>query len=93
MVALAEAERLYRRILERAPRDPNALYLMGVIASQQGRSADAASWLERSLAVAGPQALMLNELGKAYVALNRSENAKECFAGAASLQPRGCGLL
>ena len=45
------AGEMYRRILEVDPNHPDALHYAGVLAHQEGRSADAIALLERSLAL------------------------------------------
>ena len=46
---LAEAEEVYRRILEVAPDHPDVVHFSGVLAHQQGRSDEAIALIERSL--------------------------------------------
>src|SRR4051812_6449321 len=48
---LAEAEALYRRILERDPGHAGAWHLLGVVAQQQGRDARAVEWIGRAIAL------------------------------------------
>jgi tetratricopeptide (TPR) repeat protein len=45
-----EARRLYRRILERAPNEPEALHWLGVLAYKDGNPTAALSLLERAIA-------------------------------------------
>src|ERR1700704_1139255 len=47
---LDEAERAYRKVLDVAPGNPDALHFMGLIEAQRGRPEAAASLLAQSLA-------------------------------------------
>ena len=49
---LAEAETLYRQILEQAPDDPDTLFLLGSLALQTARPAAAADWIGQAIAAA-----------------------------------------
>ena len=46
---LAEAEPIYRQVLARQPDHPDALHLLGLIAHQVGRHADAKALIERAI--------------------------------------------
>lgn len=59
---LGQAEAGYRRILASQPHDPNALHLLGVLASQQGRLDAAVELIGQALAQAGRHPLMLCNL-------------------------------
>ena len=48
---LAEAEARYRKLLRRAPRNADALHLLGLLRHQQGHSADAESLIAQALKV------------------------------------------
>ena len=60
---LAEADALYRRVLEAAPDHPRALHYTGVLAHQQGRNDEALALIERSLALVPDQADWYSNLG------------------------------
>jgi tetratricopeptide (TPR) repeat protein/2-polyprenyl-3-methyl-5-hydroxy-6-metoxy-1,4-benzoquinol methylase len=68
---LAEAERLYRSVLERDPRQPDALHFLGLAALQQGRSEEAATLIARSLEANKRNAEAHYHLGLACAALGR----------------------
>jgi predicted TPR repeat methyltransferase len=53
---LAEAQQLYARVLDVAPRHPDALHYTGLLAHQQGRGDEAVALIEQSLALAPDQA-------------------------------------
>ncbi len=84
---LAEADSLYRRVLEIEPNNAGALHLRGVLAYQQARNEDAVGSIEKAIRAGGPHPAVLNDLGKAYFALKRYREAKRCFAKALSLDP------
>ena len=84
---LAEADSLYRRVLEFEPNNASALHLRGVLAHQQARNEDAVGSIEKAIRAGGPHPVVLNDLGKAYFALKRYREAKRCFAKALSLDP------
>jgi len=84
---LDEADPLYRKVLEREPREPDALHLLALIELLRGRNEEAAALIERALEAAGPHAALLNSLGKAYFGLKRLADAKRCFARSAALEP------
>ena len=83
---LAQAEELYRRILERRPTDPEALYFLGVLAHQAGRNDEAIELIEKAHRAGGAQAQSLNSLGMAYLGSGRAREAKRCFSKALSLK-------
>ncbi len=61
----AEAERLYREVLARAPDHPHAAFLLGVLAVQRGRIDEAVAMLERATALAPGNAACHANLGEA----------------------------
>ncbi len=68
---LAEAEALYRSILQQAPANPHALHLLGLVAYQQGRHAEAQELIERALAIHGPHPIFHSNLAAVYLELDR----------------------
>ena len=72
---LAEAEAIYRQILETDPDHPEALHYLGVIALQEGRAEDAAGLIERASALNPEDADALNNLGQEYESLGRPDDA------------------
>ena len=83
---LAEAERLCRTILIRAPRHEHTLYLLSVLARHTGRAALAAASLERALAVQDGAVLRL-ELADALASLGQTERALAECRRAVALKP------
>lgn len=84
---LAEAEAVYRQILEAQPGNPDALSLLGLVAHQRGMNESAVELIERAHRLGRPQAFSWNSLGMAYLSLNRPDKAKHCFGKALKLQP------
>ncbi len=83
---LAQAERLYRKMLKRQPGQPDALHLWGVIAHQQGRHEQAVERIEAAIE-ANPRVPAFHyNLGLARRALGRPD-AVAAFAAALELNP------
>jgi predicted O-linked N-acetylglucosamine transferase (SPINDLY family) len=86
----AEAERLYRQVLEIDPRVFPALYLLGVLRLEQGDSAEAASLIERALALNPGDPAAWIHYGLALQGQLRFEDALAAQERALALRP---GLL
>ncbi len=84
---LAEAEALYRGILYEAPRNPDALHLLGVLAYQAGRPQQAIDLIRDALAVDGVNALYHSNLAAAYLAAGRLAATVAHAREALRLQP------
>jgi protein O-GlcNAc transferase len=84
----AEAEQIYRGILERIPDQPDALHLMGVLAGQQDRSEDAVELIGRAIAARPNLAPFHCNLGNALVAVGRIDDAIAAFEKSIALDPR-----
>ena len=84
---LEDAEVLYRRVIEIDPRNADAWYLLGMIAREKGMNDSAVEMIERAHRYQRPQAISLNHLGEAYVALGRFPEARKCFARALAIKP------
>lgn len=85
---LQEARRLYREVLALAPRQFDALHLLGVIARQQGDAAGAVELIEAAIAVNPAQANAHCNLGAALQDLGRGEAALASYDAALRLNPR-----
>ena len=72
---LEEAEVLYRGILQEAPSYPHALHLLGVLAYQSGRHAEALDLIGRALAVHGPHPVFLSNLAVVHLEVGRLDDA------------------
>ena len=83
---LQEAEALYRQILQVEPNHPDALHLLGVIAHQAGKHEIALEYIARAIAL-NPAAEYHNNIGEAYRALARLNEAGASFQQALALNP------
>lgn len=84
---LALAERYCRVLLQSNPNDSDSLHLLGVIAHQAGRHDSAVDLISRALPVLGKVAAVHANLGNAYRALNRLDQARVCLDEALRLDP------
>jgi len=84
---VARAEPLYRRILASEPEQPDALYLLGLIANQSGKHDDAIQFLERAVRSAPGVARFRVVLGRMLATLGRLDGAVEAFREATRLAP------
>jgi predicted TPR repeat methyltransferase len=82
-----DAQLLYRRILEAAPEQPDALHFLGVLSHQRGRSEAAIDLIERSIALDPQHADRYNNLGNVLVEIGRLPEATEAYEKAIDLQP------
>ena len=64
---LKQAEALARQALSRSPRDPGALYVMGLVLSRKGDPSGAIDFYERAIEMNGGRAPYHCELGNAYL--------------------------
>ncbi|NPT45749.1 tetratricopeptide repeat protein [Paraburkholderia sp. 1N] len=86
--AFAEAEELYREILELKPRHFEALQLMGALALQAGRVQEGIEFLRRALAINAKQAPLHSNLAYALNALQRFDEALGSADRALALQAK-----
>ena len=85
---IPEAERTARAALEKAPRDPAALSLLGVILDAQQRYGEAESAYQQALAVAPGSPGILNNLGNHYLAQGKTDQARAAFLKVVAADPR-----
>lgn len=85
--SLAEAERLYRHILESAPDNLNALHFLGLLCHHQNRHDEAASLIGRIITLAPDNADAHNNLGNVLEGLGRGMEAEACYRKAIDLYP------
>jgi tetratricopeptide (TPR) repeat protein len=86
--AFAEAQELYREILELKPRHFDALQLLGALALQGGRIEEGVDLLSKALAVNSKQAAIHSNLAYALNALHRFDEALASANRALALQPQ-----
>ncbi|MES2126181.1 MAG: tetratricopeptide repeat protein [Pseudomonadota bacterium] len=82
----AEAELLYQQVLQAAPDHPDALHLLGVLASQVGMHDVALDLISHAINV-HPTSLMHFNLGNAHKALGRLDGAVASYRAALAMQP------
>ncbi len=84
---LEAAQALYRQVLEAAPRQFDALHLLGVIERQRGDPALAARLIADALAIDPQQARAHCNLGAALQDLGRARDALDSYEAALRLDP------
>jgi tetratricopeptide (TPR) repeat protein len=89
---IADAERIYRRVLEADPEQPDALHLLGVIAASRQELGEAIALLTRAIAAAPDSAACHNALGTAQRAAGAIEEAIRSYRRALTLDPRRAEL-
>ncbi len=85
---LAEAEALYRRVLQHKPGHADALHLLGVLHAQAGRLDEALPLLTKATRRAPRNAAFLNDLGNALKGRDRLDDAIAVYRRAAALDRR-----
>ena len=83
---LPQAETLYRKILQAAPSHPDALHLLGLIAHQAGKIANAVDLISRAISI-NPSGPMYYNLGVALQACGEMDAAVESYRQALVLTP------
>ena len=84
---LQVAEQIYQQILAVEPIQPDAIHLLGVIATQVGKHEAAVQYIGRAIRLQGNVAFFHNNLGEAYRALRRFSEAVACYRRALELEP------
>ncbi|HQU15117.1 MAG TPA: tetratricopeptide repeat protein [Gammaproteobacteria bacterium] len=84
---LAQAETLYRQVLESDPRHPGALHLLGVITGQRGDPAGAVTLIRRALAIQPRLPEAHNNLGLFLQAQGDWDAAATAHRAALKLRP------
>ena len=83
----AEAEALYRRVLELEPGNADALHLSGVVAHQAGRHADAIAFIAKAIKKAPRNPFFRLNLANACHALGDLDKAAAAIQEAVKLDP------
>ncbi|MEA2733789.1 MAG: hypothetical protein QOE14_240 [Humisphaera sp.] len=81
------AERLYRALLSDDASNADALHLLGVVAHQRQRDAEALDLIARAIALRPREAKFHNNLGEVLRSLNRVEEAAAAYERAIALKP------
>lgn len=84
---LAQAEAIYRRVLEADPRHAHAWHLLGVIAHQAGNNHVAIEYMNRAIGIEPGMETFHNDLGEAYRAQKKLEEALVCYRESLRLRP------
>ncbi|MGD8524049.1 MAG: tetratricopeptide repeat protein, partial [Desulfobacterales bacterium] len=84
---LVEAENLYRSILNDDPTQPDALHLLGVIASQVGKHDLAIHLIQQAITISPKNSIYYNNLGHVFKRLDQLDNAISCYEKALQIQP------
>ncbi|HEY5313156.1 MAG TPA: tetratricopeptide repeat protein, partial [Pirellulales bacterium] len=72
---LAEAERIYRQILAAVPNQPDAWHRLGLLACHAGNPTFGVEAITKAIAINPDDAAYYSNLGAAYLALGRTEEA------------------
>ena len=83
----AEAEAVYRRILESVPAQPDALHLLGVARRQSGHPEEAIVLIRRAIAANPKNPTYVSNLGTAYEAAGKEEDALKAYRRAVEMKP------
>ncbi|HEX8521461.1 MAG TPA: tetratricopeptide repeat protein [Tepidisphaeraceae bacterium] len=84
---LALAEQRYRQVLAQDPHHPDALHLLGALACQSGRCADAVALIARAIQLRGDVADYHLNLAEALKGLERSDDALAALRAAVAVAP------
>lgn len=84
---LAEAEPIYRKVLQTIPEQPDALHLLGLIEKQKGETAEAIRLIEQAARLSPATAAVHGNLGNAYRDMGLVDRAIQCYERALKLQP------
>lgn len=89
---LGEAEALYRQILRQAPRNSDALHLLGVVALQTGHATAAVDLINQAVAIQQGIPDYHGNLGEALRAAGRPAEAVAAYRRALMLDPGNAGI-
>lgn len=85
---------MFRKVLALDPENPDALHFLGAIAHQSGNHHEAIGYIRRALDACAqparriaPNPAAYNNLGEAYRALARTEEAASCYESALAIRP------
>jgi predicted TPR repeat methyltransferase len=84
---LAEADALYKKILDAQPDNPDALHMSGVIAQQTGKHQKAVTLISRARKSYPAMPELHNNLGLALESSGRSDEAEVSYRTAIGLRP------
>jgi tetratricopeptide (TPR) repeat protein len=84
---LAEAEQLYRQILQADPRNHRVLHMLGVANSQMGQHEAGIQCISQAIVNCPTNPNYHNSLGEIYLTTRRNSEARPCFEQALRLNP------
>ncbi len=84
---LADAEALYRQVLDADPHEANAKYRLAVVCQMQGRNAEAIDHYRQLLQIKPESPKVHNNLGLAYAAQGQPADALASYQAAIRLKP------
>lgn len=90
---LAEAERLYRELLQARPQDFEALHMLGILKLQQRQAEEAVRLIGEALAVDPRSVAAHSNYGLALSALQRHAEALASYDNALAISPRNADAL
>jgi len=85
---LANAETIYRGILEATPDHPDALHFLGVLSHQLGKSSEAAELIRKAIAVFPHNPDMHNNLGNVLKEQGRFSEAEAAYESVIAINPQ-----
>ena len=80
------AAQKFHQILQQQPTNANALHLLGICYSQQGKQQEALQYISQAIR-RKPHPMYYHNLGRVYLQLGQVEQALGCFRMATSLAP------
>jgi predicted TPR repeat methyltransferase len=81
------AEKLYRKLIEVRPDDPNPLHFLGVLLHQDGKSEEALALIDRSIELDPGVASWHNNRGNVLLLLQRADQARGAYERCRELEP------
>ncbi len=84
---LAEAEAIYKQVLQREPRNVDGLHLSGLIAHQHGRHAEAIELVRQSVIINAAVPMFWFNFGNVLGAAGKESDGVDAFRTALQLQP------
>ncbi|MBF0092930.1 MAG: tetratricopeptide repeat protein [Alphaproteobacteria bacterium] len=84
---LAQAEHVYRTVLDRDPDCPDALHLLGLVAHATGHLEQAESLIGRAVELLPSKAVFLSNLGNVYLSMKQPARAEQAFLRTMEIDP------
>ncbi len=84
---LAQAKKIYKKVLTANPQNAEALHLMGLASHHSGRNEQAIEYIANAIKNDKGNVKYYNNLGIVYIALDNNENASKCFRDALDIDP------